>query len=75
MESKPFEGAENGVSRTRNFSRRIDILNADQPFAAALTGMQKARDCRGQRAEMKFSCGRGGKASDVVQRFTRGRQR
>jgi hypothetical protein len=53
--------AQNGVGGTGDFTRRIDIFNANAPDTLVRAGLQVAAERGNQRAEVEFAGG-GGKA-------------
>ena len=65
FEAVRFERPENGSRRTRCFARRVEVLHAHGPFAAALARIEIAPDRRYEGTEMQRSGGRGREAPAI----------
>lgn len=64
-EVETFQCSENRIGRASLLAWRIDVFYPYEPAPSVLTRMEKARDCRDQRADMKGTSRRGREATRV----------
>src|SRR5690606_32399578 len=60
-----LERSQNVVGRARHLARRVDVLDADEPLAAGLAGVNEARRRGAERAEVERA-GRGGREAAYI---------
>ena len=65
-QAESFERATDRICRARPVARRVEVFDAQQPFATRGAGVEPACQCRHQRAEVERAGGRRCKTPSVI---------
>ncbi len=65
LQAEGVQGGKDRRAEPGHLARRIEVLDAHQPFAARLARQQPAAERGDQRAEVQVAGGRGGESSAV----------